>query len=218
MRERFTFRGDSLWWFTELYLQKMRRLDTAVAGVLALEARLRRHVHAPARLRGHGRRRRHRRGWPLRSSDAGTDWRLRFIWKRRAARTAAWPSYLVGLSRPGSRECGRAGRVAVQLPARRVAFVHTAFWSVTRRRRRPAAGAVHRSRARRGRQTNPARGHVVRGSGPAQKFPRQALVGSGDAGNRRPPAHRPNRTARRRGARSTAPSTSGAAGVPWLMT
>src|SRR5690606_32707211 len=27
MRGRFTFRGDSLWWFTEIYLHKMRRLE-----------------------------------------------------------------------------------------------------------------------------------------------------------------------------------------------
>ena len=45
MRERFTYRGDSLWWFTELYLHKMRRLDVAVSTVLALEADARR---APA--------------------------------------------------------------------------------------------------------------------------------------------------------------------------
>ena len=38
MRERFLFRGDSLWWFTELYLHKMRRIDTAVSMILALES------------------------------------------------------------------------------------------------------------------------------------------------------------------------------------
>jgi hypothetical protein len=38
MRERFTYRRDSLWWFTELYLHKMRRLDAAVETVLALGA------------------------------------------------------------------------------------------------------------------------------------------------------------------------------------
>src|SRR5262245_59175429 len=38
MRQRFTYRGDSLWWFTELYLHKMRRIDTAVSTILALEA------------------------------------------------------------------------------------------------------------------------------------------------------------------------------------
>ena len=38
MRERFTYRGDSLWWFTEIYLHKMRQLDEAVSVVLALDA------------------------------------------------------------------------------------------------------------------------------------------------------------------------------------
>ena len=31
MRGRFTYRGDSLWWFTEIYLHKMRRLDRAAS-------------------------------------------------------------------------------------------------------------------------------------------------------------------------------------------
>ena len=48
MRERFTYRGDSLWWFTELYLHKMRRLERAVAAILALEEA--RDRHAPARI------------------------------------------------------------------------------------------------------------------------------------------------------------------------
>ena len=38
MRTRFTYRGDSLWWFTELYLHKMRRIDTALSVVHALDA------------------------------------------------------------------------------------------------------------------------------------------------------------------------------------
>ena len=38
MRERFLYRDDSLWWFTELYLQKTRQLDRAVLTVLALDA------------------------------------------------------------------------------------------------------------------------------------------------------------------------------------
>lgn len=38
MRDRFTYRGDSLWWFTELYLHKMGRLDDALSTVAMLEA------------------------------------------------------------------------------------------------------------------------------------------------------------------------------------
>src|SRR5262245_55711194 len=48
MRDRFTYRGDSLWWFTELYLHKMRRLDAALETIHALEAA--RETHAPARI------------------------------------------------------------------------------------------------------------------------------------------------------------------------
>lgn len=48
MRDRFTYRGDSLWWFTELYLHKMRRLERAAATILALEAA--RERYSPSRL------------------------------------------------------------------------------------------------------------------------------------------------------------------------
>ena len=48
MRERFRYRDDSLWWFTELYLQKMRQLDQAVLTVLALDSA--QAQYAPARL------------------------------------------------------------------------------------------------------------------------------------------------------------------------
>ena len=39
MRERFVYQGDSLWWFTELYLHKMRKLDRAVSVTLALDGK-----------------------------------------------------------------------------------------------------------------------------------------------------------------------------------
>lgn len=48
MRERFTYRGDSLWWFTELYLYRMRRLETALATLVALDAA--RRQHSPAQI------------------------------------------------------------------------------------------------------------------------------------------------------------------------
>lgn len=38
MRQRFRYQDESLWWFTELYLHKMRRLERAIATLLALEA------------------------------------------------------------------------------------------------------------------------------------------------------------------------------------
>jgi hypothetical protein len=38
LRDRFTHRGDSLWWFAELYLHKTRAMATALATIRALES------------------------------------------------------------------------------------------------------------------------------------------------------------------------------------
>jgi Capsule polysaccharide biosynthesis protein len=122
MRERFTYRGDSLWWFTELYLHKGRRLDTAVAVTLALDAA--REQHAPSRLivetddlvvrhtaEAFGR----ARGLPVEIRGAVT-----------SPGGRGRDSYLIGLTarlsrlRPAHARPSRAARVA--------AFVHTAFW------------------------------------------------------------------------------------------
>jgi len=40
LRDRFTYKGDSLWWFAELYLHKQRTINQAFATILALEALL----------------------------------------------------------------------------------------------------------------------------------------------------------------------------------
>ena len=40
MRDRFVYRGDSLWWFTELYLHKTRVMESAVSTIIALESAL----------------------------------------------------------------------------------------------------------------------------------------------------------------------------------
>jgi hypothetical protein len=123
MRERFTYRDDSLWWFTELYLHKMRRVDDAIATVVALEAA--REKHHAARL-------------VIDSADqvvrdvAGAFSRAHgFPVDVRGApprtHATAWPSYLIGLTTRLSRL--RPARPPVR--ARRtsiVAFVHTAFW------------------------------------------------------------------------------------------
>lgn len=121
MRQRFTYRDDSLWWFTELYLQKMRRLETARLTVLALdEARAR---FAPARL-------------TLTHADAPTAAAAR-AWgaargvgvalpgaaslsptaERRQAAAVGWSAYAARLLRRRSRPA----------PAAIAAFVHTAF-------------------------------------------------------------------------------------------
>ncbi len=125
MRERFVYRGDSLWWFTELYLQKMRQLDRAVLVVLALDAA--RAHHAPARL-------------VIEGADAATAAAARAFGAARGVTVDvpggapappghAWAGAQVGVSAALSRL--RGGLV----PGRRrpapgpiAAFVHTAFW------------------------------------------------------------------------------------------
>jgi hypothetical protein len=125
MRERFTYRGDSLWWFTELYLQKMRQLDAAVAGILALEAAVAR--HAPSKLVVTG------------ADDVVAEVAAAFgrrhglsveVQRQAAATRRGWQGYLVGLTARLSR-MRPAGRLAVRRAPLVAAFVHTAFWSVT---------------------------------------------------------------------------------------
>src|SRR5580765_3438416 len=94
MRERFTYRGDSLWWFTEIYLYKMRQLEEAVSVVLALDAAAA--AHAPSRMEIDT------------SSQAARDAARAFGVARAIAieitgappprRSRAWQSYMVGLS------------------------------------------------------------------------------------------------------------------------
>ncbi len=124
MRRRFTYRGDSLWWFTELYLHKMRRVDVAVRTVLALDAACA--ALEPARLeiatrdatvraaaRAFGR----ARTIPIGEADAPLQ----------PPQESSWAGWLVGATaylsrlRPAPRERPvRRGGIA--------AFVHTAFW------------------------------------------------------------------------------------------
>jgi UDP-N-acetylglucosamine 2-epimerase len=125
MRERFTYRNDSLWWFTEIYLHKMRRIDAAVTATLALEAAAER--HAPTRI-------------VLEDADAVAVQVARAFGAARnvpieIAKSAstvparAWPSYLVGLTARLSRLRRSAPRP--ETTPRVAAFVHTAFWRAT---------------------------------------------------------------------------------------
>lgn len=125
MREKFLYRGDSLWWFTELYLHKMKRVDTAVSVILALEAIKAEHQ-------------------PVRMSFDTTDPVMRAAARAFAqasgtaidvngadapARRFGWPSFTIGLNARLSRI--RTPHGVDRHPAV-AAFVHTAFW------RRPA--------------------------------------------------------------------------------
>ena len=124
MRDRFTYRGDSLWWFTEIYLQKTRRLERAVATILALDAAC--ESFDPARIEVESRDLAVRaatqafgraRGLPV--AITGTPATPRA--------GAKWSSHLIGWS-------ARLSRLRPRLGASRTkrvdvaAFVHNAFW------------------------------------------------------------------------------------------
>ncbi len=122
MRERFTYRDDSLWWFTELYLHKMRQLDTAVAVTLALDAMS--EAHQPARI-------------VFESDDrTSAETAAAFGHARGTAIEVHGPAndpdrrerdgFLVGLTARLSRL--RSARSRPGRGTRVAAFVHTAFW------------------------------------------------------------------------------------------
>jgi hypothetical protein len=122
MRERFEYRGDSLWWFTEIYLHKTRRLETAVAATLAFEAA--RDELVPSRIEVES-------TDPVVAAVATAFARARGVpvdvGPAAPPHDSDWPSYLIGLS-------ARLARLRPAAPVRRprsprvAAFVHTAFW------------------------------------------------------------------------------------------
>jgi hypothetical protein len=122
-RDRFRYRDDSLWWFTEVYLHKTRQLERAIRTVATLDAAVRQHAPQSIEIEAAGFAERiaalafgAARGVPV--SVFGADTR---------PSASHWPSYRIGLeaaltrwrSSPASRRPSRA-RVA--------AFIHNAFW------------------------------------------------------------------------------------------
>ena len=128
MRDRFTYRGDSLWWFAELYLHKMQVLNRIFRAALTLEQVFGR--------RAPGRRMRVVSRDPVRQTHDGGDVPSR----RRAVRAAARPGRLYAGSggHHRTRPLLRMARAARAISARErhapscgvtvAAFVHSAFW------------------------------------------------------------------------------------------
>lgn len=127
LRDRFTYRGDSLWWFAELYLHKMQTVDTIMRTLLALEELVR--VESPVGLRvarGSVLVRQLARRVAERSGIAwlgGASLSAPGLWARARVVLRAW-TYTVGdaiarLSWP---------QPSPVPPVRVAGFVHTAFW------------------------------------------------------------------------------------------
>ena len=123
MRERFTYRGDSLWWFTEIYLHKMRRLEDALTAIFMLEAVV--EQTSPQRLAVACTNRTDAEATRAFAQARGLDVEIIHANERPARLDAG---LLVGVSavlsrlRPTPRPPSGRARVA--------AFVHTAFWRV----------------------------------------------------------------------------------------
>jgi hypothetical protein len=126
MRERFTYRGDSLWWFTELYLHKMRRLERAVATILALESARERHTPARMEVTGADRVVRVAARAFARAHDVPID----VHGGNSRERGHSWNSYLIGLTARLSRIRPRPAPPPVRQGGV-AAFVHTAFWKTS---------------------------------------------------------------------------------------
>jgi hypothetical protein len=126
LRRRFTLRGDSLWWFAELYLHKQQAILQAFRTIAALERLLERERPSAMRLVAGGRTTRqvlvafgraHRIAAPGPVEVEGVRLRIaRMDVRARGLRLAALGSRL----RP--RAAPKAGHPDV------VAFVHRAFW------------------------------------------------------------------------------------------
>lgn len=126
LRDRFTYRGDSLWWFTELYLHKEARILRWLETVRAVERCLDEHGTDGVSLEGGTDEERFvAASVAAARRRAGTPPGAPILWSSRVrdqvrARFYTWSAHL---SRARSRE--RAVAPPAQAP---VVFVHSAFW------------------------------------------------------------------------------------------
>ncbi len=125
-RERFTFRGDSLWWFAELYLHKTQVVDRLFRALLPLDAFVARErvasievLTADPVVR--------QVVWALCRREG-----VRFVGaapgsqRREMAAVAARAHYYVWRARVAA--WGTRARAPLAAPPKVVAFVHSAFW------------------------------------------------------------------------------------------
>lgn len=128
LRHRFTFRGDSLWWFAELYLHKQQMITGLFRALAAIEALVER--ERPRRLR-------FVRGGAIArglAPQVAAARRMPYHGPRGFGRSptlrlAAMEARASGLNAAALASRLRARRIpAPPTPATAVAFVHRAFW------------------------------------------------------------------------------------------
>ena len=129
LRDRFLFRGDSLWWFAELYLHKRRIVVAILRTIHALESLLARERPITLRVAEGNVLTTHlvrqfaltrQISWDGPSSTGRVPWlkRAEPLWRGVLYAASAWAERF----RPGPRHALRTGPVPV------AAFVHSAFW------------------------------------------------------------------------------------------
>ena len=128
-RERFVYRGDSLWWFAELYLHKRRVIVEMLRAILSLEALIEReHPRSLTLVLG---------GRPVRTVGPqvaalhGVEWRAPGGWNTEGLRLrlsigARGAFYALSALAERLRPAGAAG--PRRSSTRVAAFVHSAFW------------------------------------------------------------------------------------------
>ena len=131
-RDRFTLRGDSLWWFAELYLHK----EQAILQVLRIAVRVRRAGRARTAAGGDACQRTASRASIAHAAAAR---KVRYSGPRLAGPTvpalARMDARAVALAVAARLSRLRAGRARAAGPRAVAAFVHRAFWRSDARRR-----------------------------------------------------------------------------------
>lgn len=127
MRRRFTYRGDSLWWFTELYLHKTQTVEKLFRVILAVEQLLDRErpeaigiVSGDRLVRGVVPQIARIRGVRCRGTRGFGAARLRIARLHGRARSLTWAA-LASRLKPRATTGVQRGRLT--------AFIHSAFWT-----------------------------------------------------------------------------------------
>ncbi len=127
LRRRFTFRGDSLWWFAELYLHKQQVVRGLFRTIAALECLIEREAPAAIRLEGRHRLLRGLAPQVARARGIGYHGATGFPGSRLRLARMALRARTLALAASASR--ARAPRApAIRASTSVAAFVHRAFW------------------------------------------------------------------------------------------
>jgi hypothetical protein len=124
-RERFTYRGDSLWWFAELYLHKERAILTLCQTIRATEALIQR--ERPTAIRFHNANRVVRTAVHAAAVNHGITCSGRFE-SGASLRLAAMDTRSAALAAAAMASPGRAKVSTARTAVPVAAFVHRAFW------------------------------------------------------------------------------------------